>query len=128
MKNALILAASTVLYFFLYFGGVLKWLDDMNFWLSLFIFWLFIPFWFGYFTQKYLSISTPWSSLLVLLVPLISDIAWFLYDGIKSNWSPMEKVPLLIWYLVTPALFVLLGAYLRFKLSKGAQKKGESRH
>jgi peptidoglycan/LPS O-acetylase OafA/YrhL len=124
MKNALVLGASTVIYFLLYFGGVLKWFGDINFWLSLFIFWLFIPFWFGYFTQKYLNIRASWSPLLVLLVPLISDIAWFLYDGIKSNWSPMEKVPLLIWYLVIPALFVLLGAYLRFKLSKGVWKDG----
>ena len=124
MKNVLVLTASTVLYFLLYFGGALKWFSDINFWLSLFVFWLFIPFWFGYFTQKYLNIGAPWSPLLVLLVPLISDIVWFLYDGIRSNWSPMEKVPLLIWYLVIPALFVLLGAYLRLKISKGARKNG----
>lgn len=117
-KNIAVLGLSTTIYFLLYFGGLLNVFGESDFIISAVVFWLVIPFLFGYLTHKNLSTRSPW---LVALVPVIANGIWIVYDGIRSGWA-FEKIPLLVLYFIMSVLLMLLGAFVQSR--KGHKGNG----
>ena len=116
MRNVMVLTASTLIYYLVYFADKGESGGGRNLLLLLFIFTVVLPFGFGYFTQKYLVGNSIWIPATTLFIPIIPNVSVLIRSQIKTGWGPMD-VPLraTLLFIVLQAMFVVFGAYVHNK-------------